>query len=137
MDMPALVGRMVRTMVAREEQGKQFGVIVVAEGLAEFLPYSYLAGIPRDDHGHIAISEISLGKILTEHLSTAYTEATGKHRKINGLQIGYESRCSQPVAFDIMLGSQLGVGAYRALAEQHSRCYGQYQRPTRFRIRAI
>ena len=55
MDMPALVGRMVRTMVAREEQGKQFGVIVVAEGLAEFLPYSYLAGIPRDDHGHIAI----------------------------------------------------------------------------------
>jgi 6-phosphofructokinase 1 len=118
MDMQALVERMVRTMVAREEQGKQFGVIVVAEGLAEFLPYSYLAGIPRDDHGHIAISEISLGKILTEYLSAAYTEATGKHRKINGLQIGYESRCSQPVAFDIMLGSQLGVGAYRALAEQ-------------------
>lgn len=118
MDMQALVGRMVRTMVAREEQGKPFGVIVVAEGLAEFLPYSYLAGIPRDDHGHIAISEISLGKILTEYLSTAYNEATGKHRKINGLQIGYESRCSQPVAFDIMLGSQLGVGAYRALVEQ-------------------
>jgi 6-phosphofructokinase 1 len=118
MDMPALVGRMVRTMVAREEQGKEFGVIVVAEGLAEFLPYSYLAGIPRDDHGHLAISEISLGKILTDYLSTAYTEATGKHRKINGLQLGYESRCSQPVAFDIMLGSQLGVGAYRALAEQ-------------------
>jgi len=118
MDMQALVERMVRTMVAREEQGKQFGVIVVAEGLAEFLPYSYLAGIPRDDHGHIAISEISLGKILTEYLCAAYTKATGRHRKINGLQIGYESRCSQPVAFDIMLGSQLGVGAYRALAEQ-------------------
>jgi 6-phosphofructokinase 1 len=34
------------------------------------------------------------------------------------LQLGYESRCAKPHAFDVMLGSQLGVGAYRALAEK-------------------
>ena len=28
------------------------------------------------------------------------------------------SRCARPHAFDVMLGSQLGVGAYRALAER-------------------
>ena len=37
---------------------------------------------------------------------------------MTGLQLGYESRCAKPHAFDVMLGSQLGVGAYRALVEE-------------------
>ena len=41
-----------------------------------------------------------------------------RRRKINGLQLGYEARCARPHAFDVMLGSQLGVGAYRALVEE-------------------
>ena len=47
-----------------------------------------------------------------------YTRQTGKKRKITGLQLGYECRCARPQAFDVMLGSQLGVGAYRALVEK-------------------
>ena len=43
---------------------------------------------------------------------------TGNRRKITGLQIGYEARCAVPHAFDVMLGSQLGVGAYGALVEE-------------------
>ena len=34
------------------------------------------------------------------------------------MQLGYEARCAKPHAFDVMLGSQLGVGAYRALVEE-------------------
>ena len=34
------------------------------------------------------------------------------------MPLGYESRCARPQAFDVMLGSQLGVGAYRALVEK-------------------
>ena len=37
---------------------------------------------------------------------------------MTGLQLGYESRCAKPHAFDVMLGSQLGVGSYRALVEE-------------------
>ena len=37
---------------------------------------------------------------------------------MTGLQLGYEARCAAPNAFDVMLGSQLGVGAYRALVEK-------------------
>ena len=36
---------------------------------------------------------------------------------MNGVQLGYETRCARPIGFDVILGSQLGVGAYRALAE--------------------
>ena len=47
-----------------------------------------------------------------------FKKQTGRSRKIVGLQLGYESRCAKPHAFDVMLGSQLGVGGYRALAER-------------------
>ena len=42
----------------------------------------------------------------------------GKSARSPALQLGYESRCAPPHAFDVMLGSQLGVGAYRALVEE-------------------
>ena len=34
------------------------------------------------------------------------------------MQLGYESRCAPAHAFDIILGSQLGVGAFRGLVEE-------------------
>ncbi len=118
MDIDRVVNRIVKTMLARENEGKEFGVVVLAEGLAEFLPYSYVEGISRDDHGHISISEVKLYEIFSELVEKAYKEKTGKNRKVKGLQLGYESRCAKPHAFDVMLGSQLGVGAFRALAEK-------------------
>jgi ATP-dependent phosphofructokinase / diphosphate-dependent phosphofructokinase len=119
MNVDEVVKRIVKTMRLREEQeGKQYGVIVMAEGLAELLPMTYLAGIGRDDHGHISIAEVNLGKMFSKLVSDEYKKQTGKTRKVNGMQLGYEVRCAQPHAFDVMLGSQLGVGAYRALIEQ-------------------
>jgi 6-phosphofructokinase len=118
MDMDKVIGRIVKIMIAREKEGKDFGVVVVAEGLAEYLPYRYLEGIPRDDHGHISIAQISLGKMFSKLIKEAYEKKTGNEKKVTGLQLGYEARCAQPHAFDVMLGSQLGVGAYRALVEE-------------------
>ena len=47
MHMQNVIARIVDTMRIREEQdGKQFGVIVIAEGLAELLPQEYLEGVP-------------------------------------------------------------------------------------------
>ncbi|MCS7470705.1 6-phosphofructokinase [Stieleria sp. ICT_E10.1] len=113
-----VIDKMVDMMVAREREGREYGTIVVAEGLAEFLPAKYLEGVSRDDHGHINISAINLGALLSGLLAKAYTARTGKTRKVNGLQLGYEARCAPPHAYDVMLGSQLGVGAYRALVEE-------------------
>ncbi|QDU93356.1 6-phosphofructokinase [Lignipirellula cremea] len=118
MNVDKVVDRIVRTMLARDKEGKPFGVIVLAEGLAEFLPQSYLEGIPRDEHGHIAISQVNLGRLFAKLVSKLYGERSGQARKVTGLQLGYESRCARPLGFDVMLGSQLGVGAYRALVEE-------------------
>jgi len=118
MDVDRVIGRIVKTMTARDAEGKPFGVIVLAEGLAELLPMKYLKGIPRDEHGHISISHVNLGRMFARLVSDEYKRQTGKSRKVTGLQLGYESRCARPQAFDVMLGSQLGVGAYRALVEE-------------------
>jgi ATP-dependent phosphofructokinase / diphosphate-dependent phosphofructokinase len=118
MNIDLVIDRIVRTMLARDAEGKEYGVIVLAEGLAELLPGEMLAGIPRDDHGHISISAVNLGRRFSDLVAKAYKEKCGKKRKITGVQLGYESRCAPPNAFDVMLGSQLGVGAYRALVEK-------------------
>src|SRR6185369_2050052 len=56
--------------------------------------------------------------LVAQVASQRYQARTGKPKKMTGVQLGYESRCSPPHAFDVMLGSQLGQGAYRALAEK-------------------
>jgi ATP-dependent phosphofructokinase / diphosphate-dependent phosphofructokinase len=118
MNIERVVDRIIATMVAREKEGKNFGVIVLAEGLAEYLPSTNLEGVPRDDHNHISITHVNLARLFSRLVAEAYYKKTKQRRKVTGLQLGYESRCAKPQAFDIMLGSQLGVGAYRALAEE-------------------
>jgi 6-phosphofructokinase 1 len=118
MNIENVIKRIVLTMTTRERENKEYGVIVIAEGLAELLPQSYLEGIGRDEHGHISVAAVDLHDLFKDLITKEYTRQTGKKRKITALQLGYESRCAQPLAFDVMLGCQLGVGAYRALVEE-------------------
>ena len=125
MDMEEVVKRIVATMRVREEaEGKQYGVIVLGEGLAELLPREHIEGVPRDEHGHISIAKLDLGRLFANLVADEYARQMeekgekGKERKVTGLKLGYECRCARPHAFDVMLGSQLGVGAYRALVER-------------------
>lgn len=117
MRLEEVVRRIVLTMTAREKEGKEYGIIVIAEGLAELLPYQHVEGVSRDDHGHIKVSDIDLYKLFAKLVEAEYKKQTGKKRQVKPVQVGYEARCTEPHAFDVMLGSQLGVGAYRALVE--------------------
>jgi 6-phosphofructokinase 1 len=113
-----LVDRVVDLIIARERRGKLYGTVVLAEGLAELLPESFLRDVARDEHGHISLARLEIGKIVARAAAERYEKRTGKAKKLVGVQLGYESRCSPPHAFDVVLGSQLGLGAYRALAEK-------------------
>lgn len=117
MNIDNVIKRIVLTMLTREREGKEYGVIVIAEGLAELLPEKNLEGIGRDEHGHINIAAVQLFTIFKQLISDEYKAQTGKSRKVTGVQLGYEARCAKPLAFDVMLGCQLGVGGYRALVE--------------------
>jgi 6-phosphofructokinase 1 len=83
------------------------------------LPLSQLHGIPRDEHGHISLGRVDIGKLVAQMAAQRFEARTQRTKKITGVQLGYESRCAAPHAFDVMLGSQLGLGAYRALVEEN------------------
>lgn len=118
LDLEALAERIVELIVTREARGKHYGTIVLAEGLAEMLPMSFLNGVARDEHGHISLGKIDIGKLVAKIAGDRYEKRTGRSKKLTGVQLGYESRCSEPHAFDVMLGCQLGLGAYRAVVEE-------------------
>jgi 6-phosphofructokinase len=118
-DPDRLADLIVDTMLKREEHGEYYGTVVIAEGLAEVLPENLLGSGSRDDNaGHLAHGKVELGKMVAQRVRDRYRDRTGKVKKVTGVQLGYEARCAAPHAFDVMLGSQLGVGAYRGLIEQ-------------------
>jgi 6-phosphofructokinase 1 len=120
MNIDKILDQIVRVMTGRETEGKEFGVIVLAEGLAQYMPAKYLEGVKFDDHGNISLSQTNLARNMTKLVEAEYEKRQGKKRRVTGLQLGYEARCALPHAFDVILGSQLGVGAYRAIVENRA-----------------
>lgn len=124
MKLDVIVDRIVNLMRFRETEGKEFGVVVLAEGLAAFYPLTLPASeetpieVEYDPFGHISSSSVDLGKRIAKRVAKRYAAVTDSKRKVNGVQLGYEVRCARPHAYDVILGSQLGVGAYRALVEE-------------------
>jgi len=126
-DVTKLVDRITNLIITREAEGKGYGVVLMAEGLAEFLPLEEIhktlsedeyKSLKPDSFGHFPVSQLKYSSRLGRLVSAEYNKRTGKTKKVNGLQFGYEVRCHTPTAFDVILGSQLGTGAYRALAEK-------------------
>ena len=125
-DVQKVVNRCVDVIQAREAENKSAFVGIVSEGLAEFLPLSEIKMCCSDDEyhslkpdtfGHFPVSQLKYSSRLGRLVSEEYKRRTGKSKKMVGLQFGYEVRCNQATAFDVILGSQIGVGAYKALAE--------------------
>jgi 6-phosphofructokinase len=115
---PALEAQgVVDLILARAADGKKHGVVCIAEGLADHLPEA-LRPKEMDEHGNPVLAEVEIGRLFSAQIEKAYLARTGKKLKVRSKQIGYETRCVQPVVFDVLLGSQLGVGAYRAMVEE-------------------
>lgn len=102
-------------MLRREGVGKAYGIVCVSEGLAALVPDH---APPVDDRGYSLLGGAHIGERLARATERAYERSSGRHVHVRAKQIGYEARCAEPVAFDILLGSQLGVGAYRAIMEE-------------------
>ncbi len=119
MNVERVVERMVKTMEARERGGRNYGVIVIAEGLAEFLPSKHLEGISRDEHGHISIANVNLGRMMSKLVADALQNerlaSRGKSPTTARLLIAMRANRTRSMS---MLGSQIGVGAFRALVEK-------------------
>ena len=111
-------------ILKRRVMGKERGLAVIAEGVAEKFDPEELASVPgvevsRDQHGHLRLGEIQLEKILKRAIQKRF-EDRGETLPIIDSTVGYELRSYAPIPFDIDYTRALGYGAARALLSEPS-----------------
>lgn len=116
-DVKAYAEEIARLIVARAADGREYGVVAIAEGLADKLPEDERPK-ETDEHGNAVLASVEIGAKLAEEIERAYERLTGERVRMRNKLLGYEVRCAPPNAFDVLLGTQLGVGARRALVDE-------------------
>jgi 6-phosphofructokinase 1 len=105
------------TIVKRRAMGRQHGVILLAESLAErFDPeeVAELQDVDRDVQGNIRVAEIDLGRKVKSEVQ-ARLERRGIKVTLVDKTIGYELRCAPPIPIDAEYARDLGYAAFRCL----------------------
>ncbi len=116
-DLQSVVDTIVGAIVKRRSVGRQHGVAVVAEGIAERLPgeaFTAPENVGRDSFGNIRLADIPLGVVLRDATRKRLAEI-GVDAIVHAKDIGYELRCAKPVPFDVDYTRTLGFGAVRYL----------------------
>lgn len=105
-------------IIKRKSMGRDDGVAILAEGLAErFNPdeLKKLGHIELDEFDHIRLAELNLGKIVKDEIRRRFEERNQKISTPVIKKIGYEVRCAPPIPFDSELARDLGFGAVKFL----------------------
>ena len=100
-------------MIKRLSQGREDGVAVLAEGIAEVIDpadFSALATVSRDEHGHVELAELDVGRVMKEAVLRCL-EPYGLTPTIRVKDLGFELRCTDPIPFDMEYCRDLGCCA--------------------------
>ncbi len=103
----------ISSMIKRKILGIDYGVVIISEGVFHFMTDDEIvkSGITFtfDDHGHP-----ELGNVSKAHIFNMLLQLKLKELKINiksrPVELGYELRCVQPIAFDMLYCALLGMG---------------------------
>jgi 6-phosphofructokinase 1 len=104
------------SIIKRRALGRDHGVALLSEGLAEKLDPSTLGPVERDQYGNVRLTELELGRVLKDRV-TASLRARGIEVTITAKELGYELRCAPPGAHDIQYCRSLGYWATRFLLD--------------------
>ena len=118
-DIDAVCDIVEGAMLKQRINGQEYGLAVLAEGIAEKIPAETLAQLPgveiaHDQHGHLRLEEIPLEKVVKREILRRFAER-GEKLAIVDRTIGYELRSAAPVPFDIDYTRTLGYGAVKFL----------------------
>jgi 6-phosphofructokinase 1 len=100
-------------IVKRLSQGREDGVAVIAEGLAEIMnpeDFGALASVSRDEHGHVELADLDLGRALKEEVLKRLKPCS-LAPTIRLKDLGFELRCADPIPFDMEYCRDLGCCA--------------------------
>ena len=115
----------ISTIIKRKILGIPYGIVIISEGVFHFMPDDEIkaSGIhfTYDDHGHPELGNVSKAHIFNILLQEKMKEIT-LNVKSRPVELGYEVRCVNPIAFDLMYCSLLGMGVKQLFDKGHTGC---------------
>jgi 6-phosphofructokinase len=109
-----LADNCVDVILTRKNQGKNYGVITIAEGIGDLIPN---AKASKDDYGHTRFDEIELAARLKRAISDEVKKRSNLKIKLRSRTMGYDARQIRPNIFDVLLCQRLGISAIDAILE--------------------
>jgi pyrophosphate--fructose-6-phosphate 1-phosphotransferase len=112
-----IVDELADLIIKRYEAGKNYGVILLPEGLAELMEEQLKSG-RKDPHGNVGVSQIDTEKVLVD-LVRKQLEKRNFKGNFNPLThfLGYEGRSCLPTNFDANYCYALGLCAFVAIRD--------------------
>lgn len=103
----------ISAMIKRKMIGVNYGVAIVSEGVFHFMSNDEIhnsgVNFSYDEHGHPELGNVSKAHIFNMLLQQRLRQI-GLSIKSRPVEIGYEIRCVDPCAFDLLYCSILGFG---------------------------
>lgn len=113
------------SIIKRKLLGIDYGTVVVAEGVFHDLKAEDIkaAGVSMsyDEHGHPELGKISKAVLFNELLEKEMKKI-GLKVKTRPVEIGYDVRCQDPIAFDLTYCSELAMGVYELFSKGETGC---------------
>lgn len=115
----------ISAIVKRKILGIDYGAAIVSEGVFHFMNDAEIenSGInfTYDDHGHPELGNVSKAHIFNILLQQKLKEL-GIKVKSRPVELGYELRCVQPDAYDLLYCGLLGYGVKKLYDEGRTGC---------------
>ncbi len=109
-------------LLSKKDGSNEFEVESMIQVLGED-ELSRYGTLQRDDHGHLRLGEIELGRIIRNQLDWRLGKLGLKITMVDK-DLGYELRCADPIPFDAEYTRNLGYGAVKFLMSPESSEYG-------------
>jgi len=113
------------TIIKRKIMGIGYGTVVVAEGVFHDLDPEDLKStgvhMTYDEHGHPELGKISKAVLFNDILEVELKKL-GLKVKTRPVEIGYDVRCQDPIAYDLTYCTELAMGAYELFAKGETGC---------------
>ena len=120
-----IINMIISSIVKCKIEGVEYGVALVSEGVFHFMDEAEIinSGIrfTYDAHGHPELGNVSKSHIFNYLLQVKLKEL-GLDIKSRPVEIGYELRCCNPIAFDLTLCTLLGIGVKKLYDQGMSGC---------------
>ena len=120
-----IIRLVISAIVKRKISGIDYGVAVISEGVFHFMTDEEINAtditFTYDEHGHPELGNVSKAHIFNMLLQRRL-KALNITLKSRPEELGYELRCVQPIAFDLLYCSLLGYGVKKLFNEGITGC---------------